>query len=953
MDMIWRNKIEQLVGLLKKVPQPKVYDSKEGVYKPYFVIELRAGNWEIIPYADYTRLDGSSGRDVRLSLSVLDSSKVNISQEELNILFFLQSTSISSRQIFTYSQPIGFLLNWLKKSQVFIKEPNQKNPVPVSFFPETVKIVLRLIKKKSGFQLQPSLSLLDSVIDIEKSAIILSSNPMYLLYDEILYKIDSSLPAVFWSNYFRVQQGIEIPIDEVDNFIRIYLPHILPVLDWKTLTEHFEQISLPINQKLITLEEENSHLLIDVIFRYGKYEFPIYLPTDRSLVSENDRLFIVRRDLEEEKKGKAFLEEFGLIYRAGNWHIASDYYALDWMRNVLPQLKKAGFEIQGEEDLIRYRVHRQKVRLKLKVRYHDNQLEVKYGLFMGNKALEIPSLLRQIQTGKQYLRLLDNTHIYFPDQLSEKVRKFSVLMDLNRGSGRVKLPVAGVIILKELDLIAEDVIYDDRSSTLMKRYEQFEKIQKLPPPSDLKGKLRDYQQAGLEWLVFLNDFHFGGILADDMGLGKTVQVISLLLTLKQKSLLKKPVLVIVPLTILYNWVEEIEKFGPCLHVLVYYGSRAERMKLLEKFAEFDVILCSYGIILQDQHSFTDKQFSYVVLDESQKVKNPETKTYRAINKIKGLNKLALTGTPIENSLLDLWSQINFLNPGLLGTIKHFQVRYIDIPPEEQEEKSKALKRLIYPFMLRRKKEEVETELPPLTEVVHHVEMTEQQHRIYEKWLRHYREEIFQKVDSEGINRSQMKILEALTCLRQLACHPAILYNDMSLMESGKFLLLDDMLAGIITKGHKVLIFSQFVRFLTLVRKIFDGTSWKYEYLDGKVRNRAQRIRNFQKNPKISAFLISLKAGGVGVNLTAADYVIHLDPWWNPAVEQQATDRAHRIGQDKRVFVYKYIVKNSVEEKILELQQRKKQLSERLITSDNGFVKQLTREDLEVLFSEKI
>jgi non-specific serine/threonine protein kinase len=951
--MIWRNKIEQLVGLLKNVPQPKVYDSKEGVYKPYFVIELRAGNWEIIPYADYTRLDGSSGRDVRLSLSVLDSSKVNISQEELNILFFLQSNSISSRQIFTYSQPIGFLLNWLKKSKVFIKDPNHKSHVSVSFFPETVKIVLRLIKKKSGFQLQPSLSLSDSLIDIEKSAIILSSNPMYLLYDEVLYKIDSSLPAIFWSNYFRVQQGIEIPLDDVDNFIRIYLPHILPVLDWKTLTEHFEQISLPINQKLITLAEENSHLLMDVKFRYGKYEFPIYLPTDRSLVSENDRLFIVRRDLETEKKGKAYLEEFGLIYRAGNWHIASDYYALDWMRNVLPQLKKEGFEIQGEEDLIRCRVHRQKVRLKLKVRYHDNHLEVKYGLFMGNKALEIPSLLRQIQTGKQYLRLSDNTHIYFPDQLREKVIKFSVLMDINRGSGKVKLPVAGVIILKELDVIAEDVIYDDRSSDLIKRYEQFEKIQKLPPPSMLKGKLRDYQQAGLEWLAFLNDFHFGGILADDMGLGKTVQVISLLLTLKQKDLLKKPVLVIVPLTILYNWVEEIQKFGPSIEVLVYYGSRAERIKLLEKFSEFDVILCSYGIILQDQHSFTDKQFSYIVLDESQKVKNPETKTYRAINKIKGLNKLALTGTPIENSLVDLWSQINFLNPGLLGPLKQFQLRYIDIPPEEQEEKTKALRRLIYPFMLRRKKEEVETELPPLTEVVHHVEMTERQHQIYQKWLRHYREEIFQKVDSDGINRSQMKILEALTCLRQLACHPAILYNDLSLMESGKFLLLDDMLAGIITKGHKVLIFSQFVRFLNLVRKIFDGTTWKYEYLDGKVRNRAQRIKNFQKNQKISAFLISLKAGGVGVNLTAADYVIHLDPWWNPAVEQQATDRAHRIGQDKRVFVYKYIVKNSVEEKILELQQRKKQLSDQLITSDNGFVKHLTREDLEILFSENI
>ncbi|MCB0305808.1 MAG: DEAD/DEAH box helicase, partial [Calditrichaeota bacterium] len=262
----------------------------------------------------------------------------------------------------------------------------------------------------------------------------------------------------------------------------------------------------------------------------------------------------------------------------------------------------------------------------------------------------------------------------------------------------------------------------------------------------------------------------------------------------------------------------------------------------------------------------------------------------------------------------------------------------------------ALKKIVYPFILRRTKEEVETELPPLTEIVQYIDMTEEQQEAYEKSLEYYRSEIFSQINDVGINKTRLKIVEALTYLRQIACHPAILDEKMGLFDSGKVQLLEDMLEDLVSKGHKILIFSQFVRFLNLVRKVFEKNDWKYEYLDGKVRDRAERIHNFQDNPGINAFLISLKAGGLGLNLTAADYVIHLDPWWNPAVEQQATDRAHRIGQDKRVFVYKYIVKNTVEEKILKLQQQKRELSEEMITSDSGFVKQLSRQDLELLFS---
>ena len=471
----------------------------------------------------------------------------------------------------------------------------------------------------------------------------------------------------------------------------------------------------------------------------------------------------------------------------------------------------------------------------------------------------------------------------------------------------------------------------------------------MPPPRQLNGTLREYQQHGMDWLFFLNQFSFGGILADDMGLGKTVQVISMLLKLKENNSLKLPSLIVVPLTLIFNWWEEIQKFAPELKALRYYGNRADRLRQLKKFPDHDVVLCSYGVVLQDQKSLSAEAFNYLILDESQKIKNPQTKTYKAISKLQSHHKLALTGTPVENSLIDLWAQINFVNPGLLGSLKQFETRYIDVADDERAEQIEALKKTIFPFILRRTKEEVETQLPPLTEIVQHIDMTDKQRQAYDKWLDHYRSEIFSQINEEGINKTRLKIVEALTYLRQVACHPAILDEKADLSESGKVQLLEDMLDDLLSRGHKILIFSQFVRFLGLIRKLFEARNWKYEYLDGKVRNRAQRIHNFQDNPDISAFLISLKAGGLGLNLTAADYVIHLDPWWNPAVEQQATDRAHRIGQDKRVFVYKFIVKNTVEEKILKLQERKKELSEELITSDTGFVKELTREDLEILF----
>lgn len=937
--------------MLEKTPQAKQFESKEGVYEPYFIVELRPTNWEILPYANYTRLDGTPGREVRLTLAVIDNSKVNISQDELNCLIYLQSSGgPDSRRMFNYTQPVGFLLDWLSRSKVFIKELQQRQPYPVAFHPQEGKIILRLLKHPAGYRLQPSLVFEKEIIDLNKPAVVLTSNPIFLLHDGILYRIQSSLPAVFWSNFFRTEQQFEIPYAELGEFVRLYLPHILPVLDWENLGDPIKKFQLPLKEKEIIFSEENSHLNVEVVFKYGKFEFPAMPPLKRSLATEGKRLYMVQRDIRKETRARKILEEHGLIYSSGHWHIAVDYPVLDWMRLVVPRLRQEGFKISGEENLKRYRVHHVAPRLRIRTRTGIDWLDLKYEIMVGRTALEIPNLLKQLNEGKNYLRLEDGSHVFLTPEFRKKIEQVARIVDFRQGKGKIRLPSAGIVLLRELLALAEDAQLDPTTQSLLKKYEEFRTIQEIAPPQEFRGTLRTYQQAGLDWLYFLYDFNFGGILADDMGLGKTVQVIALLQKLKEEGKLSRPVLIVVPLTLIFNWKEEVHRFAPNLNVLAYHGSRTERMKMQGRFQEYDVILCSYGVVLQDQKFLSTFQFEYVILDESQKVKNPQTKTYRAVKKLIAPHKLALTGTPIENSLLDLWAQFNFVNPGMLGNLADFQERYVEVPPENREETNRSLKKLIYPFLLRRTKTEVEKQLPPLTEIVQQVEMTEKQRRLYQKWLQYYRNEIFTRIEQEGINKARIKIVEALTYLRQMACHPGIFDSEFDLWESGKIQLLEDMLEEILGEGHKVLIFSQFVRFLGIVRRIFDHKGWKYEYLDGKVRNRDQHIHNFQKNPNISAFLISLKAGGLGINLTAADYVIHLDPWWNPAVEQQATDRAHRIGQEKRVFVYKYIVKDSVEEKVLRLQQQKKELSAELITADSSFVKKLTREDLEKLFA---
>lgn len=946
--MTWKEKIEQLAALLEKIPQPQSFEVSKGVYQPYFVLELRPANWEIVPYAEYTRLDGVQGKETRLNHQIIETQKVNINQDELNLISYLLSfNQYDTRRLFAYGQPVGFLLDWLRGSRV-LNRAQGKELVPIDFAEDTGTIALGIFKENEEYILQPIIVYPDRTVFLDEQIDVLAANPIYILHKNILYRVESRMSAFFWINFFRLQQRIRIPIEEIKEFINSFISRILPALDWKSLEEHLKVYELPLDSTRLYLYERAGQLNIEVKFLYQNIEFPAQPPSEKSLASQGKYLFIVKRDIQQETAVRRLLHQSGLLYIQHRWQVDPQYHILDWLREQLPLLVKQNIELFGEEKLYRYRLKTGTPQLKLKFSTSPDWLEMEYELAIGKENLTISNLLEQLQPGRRYLKLADGTNVYFGEELVQRLSQFLRLINQQSSKGKEKFRPASFLLVDELVKLADTVETDQGFQQWTQHYQQFDHIQPVKLTNNFKGVLRDYQKTGLDWLAFLNRFRFGGILADDMGLGKTIQVIALLSYLKQQNQLTKPSLIVVPLTVLFNWENELKRFAPGLSVLVYQGQKAEREKLLKQFSKVEVVLVSYGILLQDQSMLQNVEWEYVVIDESQKIKNPQTKTYQAVEGLTSDHRLCLTGTPIENSVTDLWSQFNFLNPGMLGTLKQFEARFgkNGFLPENDH---RLLQRIIHPFILRRRKEEVLEELPARTDITQLVDMTDNQRELYNLSLQNYREQIFNQLESDGLNKTRLKILEALTHLRQLACHPAIFDHSIEVMDSGKMILLEEMLEELIQEDHKVLVFSQFVRFLHIIQKILNEKQWTYSYLDGTTRDRKSVINKFQEDPKVKVFLISLKAGGLGLNLTAADYVIHMDPWWNPAVEEQATDRAHRIGQKKKVFVYKYIVKNTVEEKVLRLQEEKKKLSSTIITSEKSLVKELSIDDLKVIF----
>jgi SNF2 family DNA or RNA helicase len=463
-------------------------------------------------------------------------------------------------------------------------------------------------------------------------------------------------------------------------------------------------------------------------------------------------------------------------------------------------------------------------------------------------------------------------------------------------------------------------------------------------PKPIKATLRSYQREGVNWLERLRSMYLNGVLADDMGLGKTLQAIVALSQHAKTS--KATSLIVCPTSLLYNWKEEFHKFNPTLKTIVIDGVPSHRKKMIELVDAYDVVITSYTLLQKDIESYRPINFSYAILDEAQHIKNRGTRNARSVKMIQADHRLILSGTPIENSLDELWSLFDFLMPGFLSTYDRFMEKYIRVVGEEQQQNLEYLRKKVAPFIMRRMKSDVLDDLPPVSELVYHCQLSEVQQQLYRSYAQSARDELVKLVEKEGFDRVQIHVLATLTRLKQICCHPAIFAKEKAEPgDSAKYDMLLDLLQTLVEGGHKTVIFSQYTRMLHIMREDFEQMGIKYAYLDGSSKNRLEVVNQFNEDKSISVFLVSLKAGGTGLNLVGADTVIHYDMWWNPAVESQATDRVHRMGQKNSVSAYKLITLGTIEEKIAEMQKRKKGLVKKVVSCDDEAIAKLTWEDV--------
>jgi len=690
----------------------------------------------------------------------------------------------------------------------------------------------------------------------------------------------------------------------------------------------------------------------------------------------NDYIFRkVKRDFDWETQVQNFLKEFGLKESNGYLTLPgldllenenAVYFLVNWLNRNKPALNKNNIRITQENFDKKYFTGLQEI--DLKTREQGDWFDIYAVVHFGEFSIPFIKLKRFLLNDIREFELPNGEIAILPEEWFARYKGLIPLAKMN--GDKLQFEKHHYFLLKNKLKEAVESVPDKLSL-----FESPEKGE-LSIPDNLKAQLRNYQFDGYFWMHQLHKNGFGGCLADDMGLGKTLQTLTLLLKLKREKtgvIIRNPVaingqldlfaqqpdpvevnyqsasLIVLPTSLVHNWDNEIRKFTPGLKVYKYVGSQRNKAVDLTQIASFyDVILTTYGTVRNDIKTLLGTPFFYAILDESQFIKNPESKTYEAIMQLRATHKLVLTGTPIENSLSDLWAQMNFLNPGLLGSHIWFQKTFMaPIEKHSDPEQQKMLQLLISPFILRRKKEEVARELPPLTEHVVFCRMAEEQEKLYEEAKSAIRNAILENIEKEGIKKSSFVVLQGLTKLRQLANHPSLLDKESEEV-SGKFEQMLSMLENLVAENHKVLIFSSFVTHLQLIEERIKQQSWRYSLLTGKTTDREKVIGQFQNDPENFIFLISLKAGGVGLNLTAAEYVFITDPWWNPASENQAISRAHRIGQQKNVFVYRFITENSIEEKIQVLKERKSSLADKFINSNDPF-KEITKEEIVELF----
>ncbi|MFL9481595.1 SNF2-related protein [Chitinophagaceae bacterium LWZ2-11] len=775
-------------------------------------------------------------------------------------------------------------------------------------------------------------------------------------------------PVVFqYNNQFFIWERAE-DIMIVDKF----LPTGKMIIDEENWGQYLQELILPLSKEYevnfgnlkkeevkdvqpearVFLKEKGDYLVLQPVFNYKGYDVRA-TDKEKIVLPQADRLLIIQRNPEAEQ---AFIQKVENLHSHFIKPVGGDTLALkgsevlknNWFFLFVDAMKEMNVQVHGFDALKNFRFNTAKPSTKIYISSNTDWFDAKVEIQFGDQKITVADVKKALANKQQFVQLQDGTLGILPE---EWIKKYSLLFRIGEGkNSNIKLNKYQFGVIEEL--------YNERNEEelffqLEEKYDKLKdnhSIKEIPAPEHLQHILRPYQESGFQWLNYLSEIQWGGILADDMGLGKTIQTLAFMYYLKQEHGTLKA-LVVCPTTLMYNWQNEIKKFAPTLRYYIHHGGTRVRESL--QHDDIDVIITTYGTLRSDIKQFVELNFDYVVLDESQAIKNPNSKVTKAACLLKAKSRLCLSGTPLQNNTFDIFAQMNFLNPGMLGSVEFFKQEFaVPIDKFGEKEQKDHLRKLLYPFILRRTKEQVAKDLPEKQEMVLFCEMDNEQRKIYDAYRNDYRDKILGVVEAQGIQKSQLTILQGLMKLRQICDSPAIMKEQEKYPNVSVKL---DEIGREITENisnHKALIFSQFLGMLGLIKEKMRELGVDYEYFDGSTSapDREKAIQRFQNDESCRVFLISLKAGGVGLNLTAADYVYIVDPWWNPAVEQQAIDRTHRIGQTKNVFAYRMICTDTVEDKILKLQERKRALAKDLITDDEGFVKSLTKEDVEYLFS---
>lgn len=574
--------------------------------------------------------------------------------------------------------------------------------------------------------------------------------------------------------------------------------------------------------------------------------------------------------------------------------------------------------------------------------------ELRAAVDFESQSVDLPAVVAAARRGEPFVPLGDGSMGVVPEDF---LRRCELAAATGRAAGdALRFSSRQLCLLEAIVASSAATAWDQTAASARERLATIAPPAPQPAPPTFAGTLRPYQCEGMGWMEFLRKMGFGGCLADDMGLGKTVQVLALLESRRLLRLSGEPLppsLVVVPSSLVFNWIAEAARFTPQLRMLEHTGT--DRARGPEDFEGWDAVVTTYGIVRRDIPMLRTMEFDYIVLDEAHAIKNPASDSARAVRLLRGRHRLALTGTPVQNNLGDLWSIFEFLNPGMLGSASFLAGGAAALRSADAEARA-VLARALRPFILRRTKQQVASELPARLQQTLWCELENEQRRLYDELRDYYRRSLLARVHNEGVQACRFQVLEALLRLRQAAIHPGLVDPALVSAPSAKLDTLLSRIDEVLAEGHKALVFSQFVSMLSIVRSSLEARNISYEYLDGKTRDRAARVQRFQTDPSCRLFLISLKAGGLGLNLTAADHVFLLDPWWNPAIEDQAIDRAHRIGQTRVVHACRLISRGTVEEKVIALQESKRQLADAIITADNSLLRMLGRDELEMLLS---